>query len=320
MRIATLTYQHYLAAQGRSKTLWSRLRAAATRLLGDPVVSLPVHGRVLKMPISHRLPIYLERFRFYDRLPHRLADFVRDRHGPLRCIDVGANIGDSIAAFHPQPADRFLAIEPNPRFNRLLRENWGGGDQVTLVADICSAKATEEAFTIHETGGTASIVADGAGLTMRARPLDEIVQEHAFARQANILKIDTDGHDFAVLSGAGRLIARQRPAVLFECDVWGNPQYVEDCLSTLEGFRDRGYDGFLVYDNYGQLMGRHSLHELGPFKQLLFYQLTGPFYYFDLLVMRDADLAAFHAAEVDYFAANMAAPSLRRTALAAVRS
>ena len=46
-------------------------------------------------------------------------------------------------------------------------------------------------------------------------------------------KVDTNGHDFEVLAGAERLISRNHPVVLFECDVFNNTNYVEDCLSTL---------------------------------------------------------------------------------------
>ena len=38
--------------------------------------------------------------------------------------NVGANIGDSVAAFYKNNKDSFLAIEPNPSFHEYLFANW----------------------------------------------------------------------------------------------------------------------------------------------------------------------------------------------------
>lgn len=320
MRIASLVYRRHLASHGPMRSIWSFVRRIATRLLDDPTVELPVHGRPMKMPLSHQLPVYLDRFAHYDRLPQRLGDYLRSKYGQLCCVDVGANVGDTIAAFHPHADDRFLAIEPNPRFNRLLTANWSANPNVTIISDVCSSQATEQTFSVRETAGTASIVADSGGHVMRARPLDQIVLDTPFAATANMLKVDTDGHDFQVLAGAEKLISSRRPAVLFECDAWDDQDYVAHCLGALRDFKEKGYDGFLLYDNFGYLMGRHSLDDLTPLRQLLFYQLTSRFYYFDILLMRGEDLVEFHSAEVRYFVDHMTKPSLRNTALWAAQA
>ena len=277
---------------------------------------MPIHGRHLKLPLSHSLPDYLKQFRFYDRLPQRISDYIHQQQGHLNCIDVGANIGDTIAAFFRKDTDTFLAIEPNPKFNKLLKENWDWNKNVTVVSDICSSGSSENTFVIHEKNGTASILQASNGRKMRRRPLDEIVDDYPFAASANILKVDTDGHDFEVLAGSGKLISRNHPIVLFECDYFENTNYVEDCLRTLRFFEQCGYNHFLLYDNFGGLMGRYSLSELSPFQNLLFYQLTSNFYYFDILVMKDEDIYRFHQAEIDYFTNQMASKSLQRTAAA----
>ena len=66
-------------------------------------------------------------------------------------------------------------------------------------------------------------------------------------------------------------------------------------------------------------MGRYSLLDLSTFQGLLFYQLTSSFYYFDILAMKDDELAEFYVAEVEHFAEAIANKTLRRTAMAAAR-
>jgi hypothetical protein len=128
----------------------------------------------------------------------------------------------------------------------------------------------------------------------------------------NVIKIDTDGHDFEVIKGAKRTIAEKLPAVLFECDVFENTNFVEDCLDTLHFFKECGYNYFIVYDNFGALIGRFPLSNLSSFKNLLFYKLiSSTFYYFDILVMIDDDLNEFYRMEIDYFIKSIKNEALR---------
>ncbi|MFH1902882.1 MAG: FkbM family methyltransferase [Candidatus Omnitrophota bacterium] len=317
MEIATVVYKQYLASRkGNRRKIWSFVRKVLIKTRGDPTCSLLIHGRRLKLPLSHSLPDYLKQYRFYDQLPQRISVYIHQAQGRLNCIDVGANIGDTLACFYKDDTDIFLAIEPNPKFNKLLVENWGGNKNVTVVSDVCSSISEEGTFIIQEKKGTASIVQTENGITLNRKSLDEIVDDHSFARNANVLKIDTDGHDFEVIAGAKRLLSRNLPVVLFECYDSENTNYVEDCLRTLKLLKQIGYNYFLLYSNFGNLMGRYSLSDLTPFRNLLFFQLTSDFCYFDILIMKDEDLFPFYKAEINFFVDKMSNKSLQRTAIA----
>ena len=274
----------------------------------------------MTVPLSHPLPDYLNQFPFYDRLPQRLSEYIHQKYGHLNCIDVGANIGDTIASFYKNEADLFLGIEPNPTFNKLLADNWGWNRNVTVVSEVCSSSSGEGPFVIQEQNGTASMLPTDDGVTLSKRPLDEIVNDHPVAINANVIKIDTDGHDFEVIAGSEELLSRNLPAALFECIPVENTSYVEDCLRTLKSFQRIGYKRFLLYDNFGNLMGGYSLSGLSPFQNLLFFQLTSRnLYYFDILVMKDEDVWEFFKREIDYFVDQMSIKSLQRTAIAAAQ-
>ncbi|KAA5543063.1 FkbM family methyltransferase [Roseiconus nitratireducens] len=317
MDIASFVYKRYLSSGQTTKRAWSFARKVLIKLFNDPACSLPIHDVQLKMPLSHLLPAYLRQFPNYDRLPQRISRYVHQKHGRLNCVDVGANIGDTLAAFYTNETDAFLAIEPNPKFQAFLTENWGWNQNVKIVSEICSDYSEEGTFAIHEKSGTASIRQSQEGATMRRRPLDAILSDHPFSGTVDVLKVDTDGHDFEVINGATELISKQHPMVLLECDSFGNTDYVDQCLQTLRLFEESGYRQFLLYDNFGQLMGKHQLSDLSSFRNLLFYQLTSSFFYFDILLIQDEDFAAFYQSEIDYFVAKMSDESLRPTASSA---
>jgi FkbM family methyltransferase len=277
MKIFSKIYKKYLSAKGFSKYVWKFIRKLFIRLFGDPSCKIKVHKKYLSMPLSHSLPDYMERFRFYDRLPGRISEFLREKKEKLVFIDVGANIGDSIAAFNKQPHDLYFAVEPNPNFRKYLQNNWKNESNVFLIKEICSSVSEEEGFAIKEKNGTASISLSTNGQVMKRKTLDKIWSEIGNSALIDLVKIDTDGHDFEVLKGSHEIIRKYKPAIIFECDVFSNTNYLEDCFQALKNLEESGYESFLVYSNFGDFLGRHYFSDLKFFKDLLFYQVTSDF-------------------------------------------
>jgi FkbM family methyltransferase len=311
MNLASFIGQRFVHSGRLGRKFWSLPRKLLIYALGDPACSLGIHGRNMQLPLSHSLPGYLADLPLYDRLPRRLSQFVKRDSQSLTVIDVGANIGDTIAAFYTDPRDRFLAIEPDPHFRKFLQANWGSNPNVTIISDLCSSESLQGTFRIQEKNGTASLVPSTDGLAMQSRTLDDILVEHAFAQQADILKVDTDGHDFKVLAGARRLIQDRQPIVLFECAPFGNPNYPQDVLSTLSSFAQADYQDCLIYTNRGALIGNFSLGDLSSIENLLFYQCLTDSLYYDILVMPPKVFGDFHRQELDFFRAMMPVPTMR---------
>lgn len=299
--VATLIYTKYLEAKGiYAMILWA-IRKVFISLFNDPPCSLIIHNKVLNIPLSHALPEYINQFQYYDSLPVRIGNYIRKNKGPLCCIDVGANIGDSIAAFYHNGNDKFLAIEPNPIFCEYLTYNWGSYNNVTIVSAICSNNNTRNNFSTKINSGTATYFPAAEGISVQVVSVDKLIQEFPFASHANVIKIDTDGYDFDVIKGSVNLISDNHPAILFECDIFNNENYTNQIFETLNLLLECGYNHMLLYDNFGYLMGRYSLSDNSSIYKLLFYQLISDFYYFDVLVMIDVDLKSFHNSELDHF-------------------
>ncbi len=317
MNLSTFVYRKALNSTRLMTRFWGYVRNLLIKSMNDPECSMDIHGKTLKLPLSHALPYYLNSFPYYDRLPRRLSDFVHEKHGFLKCIDVGANIGDTVAAFYKSQNDKFLAIEPNPKFNQYLQKNFRDDGNIKILDFFCSSSSIAQKYEISEHSGTASINSSIDGFFMRAETLDNIVAANPAFADFNLLKIDTDGHDFDVIDGASKIIKNNFPIVFFECYESVNPSYIEECLKTLSSLRESGYNSFIVYDNYGFLIGLYSLCKTQAFQNLLFYQLTSPFAYFDILVMSDDDISKFLPLEQNYFIKQMPNGNLRRTAQSA---
>ncbi len=312
MGIANYVLHRMLNTTGVSQLLWSRFRRFLIRNFNDPPCSMTAHGRSLQLPLSHELPFYLKLLPLYDSLLERLNVFLHGIYGPLKCLDVGANIGDTIAALYQGGQDQFLAIEPNSKFNGYLQKNWNIPN-VKILNRVCSSYNGKDTYEIIEKQGTASFYKNPQGLEFQTVTVDTLLIENPEFSGLNLIKVDTDGNDFAVLRGAKQALLSQ-PVVLFECDVFRNAHYVEDCLEILALFRDTGYKSMLLYEKFGYPMGCFKLDDLAHFKKLLFYQLTKKYIYFDILLMKEKELKPFYAHETNFFLDSLQDQGFRTTA------
>jgi len=298
------------------------MRKWMIRLCNDPACELEIHGTVLQLPLSHSLPINLRDFPFYDQLLSRLSYFLHNQYGYVQAMDIGANIGDTLAAMH-QNSDRrdfFLAVEPNSKFFHYFMLNWQDKKNVIALNALCSDAPTVEKVTMIEKNGSASISPTNTGTLMKSYTLDELLEQFPQLSQINLVKIDTDGYDFTIINGARRLLSNSLPALLFECDHFGKLNYAQTAIQTLTLLNDLGYRHALVYDNCGYLMGKFDLQDMRQFKNLLFYQISSPLAYFDILVMQERILDRFFDSECRMFLQTLRDSNLAESSAAILQS
>jgi len=314
VNIPSLVYEYYLHSNRVPNEFFGLCRKLLIQIAHDPSCTLEIHGRLLRLPLSHPLPLYLSRYPFFQRLLNRLSKYIHTTYGSLTCIDIGGNIGDSVAAFYQDDSDRFLVIEPNQHFYKYLFANWGNMENVRIQTYICASVSEQAIFQIFEKQGSASIVRTNSGISAAVKSLDDIVTLNPDFTDFNLLKSHTDGYDFEVIAGAKKVISSNFPAILCEAEMFMNDRYSENFLEMINFLKDVGYNSLLLYNNFGHLMGKYSLSDLKYFANLLFYQLTSGSYYFDLLLMKEEDIVPFFEAEQAYFVDKMPDKVLWRTA------
>lgn len=296
--------------------LFSQIRKILIKIK-DPPCRMSIRGKSLLMPLSHQLPLYIANYPQYDMSISRIGNYVRKKYGYLAGIDIGANIGDTVSVCYGNENDRFLAIEANPHFFAYLTKNFGNSKNIRLLNILCSSSETKGSYSIDDRGGTATISKNQSGTFLTEKTLDLIIKENPEFRDANFLKIDTDGYDFLILEGAREYIRNNRPAILFESYPHKNDYYVQYFINTMNLFRELGYKSALVYDNFGYLFCHLDLYNPSQFKYPLFWQLTGKQYCFDILTMKEEDLCLFLNLEITHFINEMPENLLQRAARAA---
>lgn len=170
-------------------------------------------------------------------------------------IDVGANIGAHTLPFAQLvgPQGRIIACEPTEYAFEKLQRNLVlnpelatrvSTHQVALLASphadvpkqIYSSWPLQAAEGLHAVHGGKLQGTQGA----RAATLDQMVQANGLER-VDFIKLDVDGHEPEVLSGALATVSRFRPRILLE---WAPYLFKnKDCLlqGALKTLRELGY-------------------------------------------------------------------------------
>jgi FkbM family methyltransferase len=187
--------------------------------------------------------------------------FVRAHvRGGTVAIDVGAHKGGYTywLARGVGPKGHVYAFEPQPRLARQLQrlfaparvtvENAAVSDRAGVMRLHVPADGRPSPGASLEATGTA--MAAGHSIEVRVIMLDDYLADlPRRGRTVSILKCDVEGHELRVFRGAEKLLRRDRPVLLFECEERhhaGRP--VGDVFAYLESL---GYAG--RFFNQGRL-------------------------------------------------------------------
>ena len=133
-------------------------------------------------------------------------------------VDVGANVGTHAVFFAGAAGCRVTAFEPIPALAALLQENSriNGLDALIEVRAEAVGAQTGRAQVIasNSNNSGATRLAESADGELPLISIDALLDQLA---PVQVLKIDVEGMEPAVIRGAGALLARDRPVVACEC-------------------------------------------------------------------------------------------------------
>jgi FkbM family methyltransferase len=160
-------------------------------------------------------------------------------------LDIGAHLGTVSLAAAARGA-RVIAVEASPRNAECLRASATANSlDVTVVHAAAAAAAGTLHF--HEDGPFGQVVASG-GTTVPASTVPELLAR-AGAPHADLVKIDVEGHEPAVLAGAETLLARDdAPELLCEGNGFVLQQHGRRTMELVDTIRGLGFAVFVVGD------------------------------------------------------------------------
>jgi FkbM family methyltransferase len=264
---------------------------------GDPLIAYNLHGYDIELPLSHKLPDILKSYPIYSANLGRMANHVYQKYSDMTFIDVGANVGDSIAILRELSDFPILCVDGDTHFLEVLHKNVQRFHDVDIAPFFIGDEEITVSAKSSGFGGTAHLKyvpeLDG-GNKIRIKTLDGILSQYPRFSKSKMMKIDTDGFDCKIIRGATDFLQQAKPVLFFEYDPSLLKDQNDDGLSAFSLLEKNGYSGLLIYDNFGDLMICFSEINMERLEELhLYFSGRDSSQYYDI--------CAFHAEDQDVF-------------------
>ena len=177
-------------------------------------------------------------------------------------VDVGANIGilALTASQCVEAGGRVIAIEPHPRTYKHLRETLQKAPSKIRAHRVAAGAAPGLAsITDQYLDDQNHLVPRGRGLPVEVMTLDALLAD---VGDIDLLKIDTEGAELAVLQGAANVLERTR-AVLFEANVGNSARFGVEVMDIARLFAQFGFKIVGLKDSIRVLPENQIAHHNG---------------------------------------------------------
>lgn len=261
----------------------------------NPLIETSIGRFKVLVPFSHQLPFILKISPYYSTNLARIAKYVHEKYPDLKFIDIGANIGDSVALLRTKATFPILCIEGDNYFFSILKINASKFSDIYLAKTyVGESTAVVNAVSI-ELGGTAHLSSiETEGEKINIKTISSVLADNPLFQYAKMLKIDTDGFDNKIIRGSIDFLNIAKPVIFFEYDPFFLAQQNDDGLSIFSTLSSTGYSKALIYDNNGELLLSASLDN-----RMLLEDITH--YYTGRKGLQYCDICAFHKDDDELF-------------------
>jgi FkbM family methyltransferase len=228
----------------------------------------------------------------------RLAKHIFHKYPGMTVIDVGANVGDTVAVLKTAVDVPVIAVEGDDISYSYLEKNVPQFSNVTIIKTFLGEKSAQLNVGLEKSGWNTTVipVAEG-GKAVSFKSLDDVIAEQSTKASIKLLKVDVEGFDTIVLRGAGNIIREHQPVLFFEYNRQNMIAINEEGLSTILSFKEMGYHRIIFFDHKGALVLSTTMQNEEAITAMHQYisstkNLLG---YYDICIFHEADDAVASA-------------------------
>jgi FkbM family methyltransferase len=242
-----------------------RAFSLARRLLGrrdNKFIRYTLGGSEILLPLAHDLPLIRSAYPQYSTNIARLCSYVSGKYPNLHLVDIGANVGDTVAIIREFSQCPILCIEGDEYFYKILSENIQRARfrSVTKVRAFVATYSGEMKGQLVSVAGTAHFVKSDI-MPVKTTKLSHLLDDFPEFQSPKILKIDTDGFDCTILRSELEWLGERKPTIFFEYDPFFFQTQSYDGSHIFQDLLAIGYTFAIFYDNFGDYLTSVDLQQ-----------------------------------------------------------
>lgn len=254
---------------GSIKEIFKNKLVQLTTYFYDPLLDFKIGNQTIKLPLSHRLRPILETYPDFNFNLGRLAKYITTKEKDVKLIDIGANIGDTVAFVKTWVDIPILCIDGDEKYIEILKSNVAQYNNVTICHSLVGAETKEINLELKKGLGTAYLVESKQKNTMST--MEDILEKYPTFKNSRILKIDTDGFDTIILKSCPDYLKKNQPVLFFEFDPFLISNNNDDPFSLFPYLKSCGYQYIMVYMSNGDFLLSCSLEDETIANQIVHY-------------------------------------------------
>jgi FkbM family methyltransferase len=221
----------------------------------DRYIRYRLGGHEILLPLAHDLPLIRSTFPQYSTNIARLCSYVSEKYVDLHLVDIGANIGDTVAIIREFNQCPILCVEGDEHYFNILSANMLRAKfaSVKIVRAFVATYTGEIRGQLVSNGGTAHFV-ESETKPVKAIKLSHLLNDFPEFQSLKILKIDTDGFDCSILRSELEWLGQRRPIIFFEYDPFFFRNQSYDGARIFDDLLTVGYTFAIFYDNFGDYL------------------------------------------------------------------
>ena len=222
-----------------------------------------------------------------------LAQIVANKYSDAVLIDVGANVGDTVAVVKSKINIPIIAIEGDATSYSFLQENVKQFENITTINNFLGEQMQTVPVDVEKKGWNNTIIPNNeASTTIQLNTLDNILADHNLSTaNCKLLKIDTEGFDTIILRGCYKLLSTHKPVLYIEYNAANMQAIGEDGFTTLLNLTQFGYHHIFIFDGLSNLLFYTHLNDKSNLAQLNNYlhKKNAIIPFFDICIMHAND-------------------------------
>lgn len=285
---------------------WIKVKVFSFAIMEKLLINYKIGKFTIYIPILDQLPRYQKKYPNYLTNPGRIAMHIKEKYPNLTCINIGANVGDTVAILRNKAYFPILAVEPNDYFYEILKKNIKQFSDVYIKkAFLSDSNKTIDGHMIREYGSATFVRTKEKGHTEIAKTLIDILNEYLSFNNSKLVIIDTDGFDCKIIRGARDWLSEIKPVIFFEYDPCELSKQLDDGFSIFRTLSFLGYENLMIYSNIGEYICSVNIKNETLLKDIHeYFSGRNSYSYCDICVFSGEDLDLFNKirlSEIEYF-------------------